>query len=94
MPKPRRLLPALPLLLAPLLVVAPAAAQERCYGVSLASRDDGVGDAETPGASTVDYQGDAWTWTQDGACLTLPLPPQADGTPRRGAYQPLERDLP
>jgi uncharacterized membrane protein len=71
-----------------------AQAPERCYGVALAGRDDGVGEAESPGSSVTDFQGDAWTWTPAGNCLTLPLPAQPDGTPRRGAYQPLDRDLP
>jgi uncharacterized membrane protein len=79
-------------------VAAPTAAlaqaPERCYGVALAGRDDGVGEAESPGSSVVDFQGDAWTWTPAESCLTLPLPAQPDGTPRRGAYQPLDRDLP
>jgi uncharacterized membrane protein len=42
----------------------------------------------------VDYQGDAWTWVPAGACLTMPLPAQPDGTPRRGAHEPLDRDQP
>lgn len=71
-----------------------AAALERCYGVSLAGRNDGVGTDEAAGTATRDYQGDAWTWAPAGRCPVLPLPPQADGTPRRGAYLPLARDLP
>ncbi|MBP7002720.1 DUF2282 domain-containing protein [Amaricoccus sp.] len=85
------LAPSLLLALAP-----PAQGQqsERCYGVSLAGRNDGIGETETPGGSMVDFQGDAWSWTPAGRCTILPLPPQPDGTPRRGAYQPLTRDLP
>ncbi len=77
---------------------SPVAAQtqdqdrERCYGVALAGGNDGIGDEESPGGASVDFQGDAWTWVPAGACLTLPLPPQPDGTPRRGSYEPLERD--
>jgi uncharacterized membrane protein len=78
------------------LAPAPAGAQamERCFGVALAGRNDGIGEAETPGTATADFQGDAWTLVPAGRCTTLPLPPQPDGTPRRGAYQPLERDRP
>jgi uncharacterized membrane protein len=74
----------------------PAAAQatERCYGVSKAGQNDGIGDAESAGSATVDFQGDAWTWTPAGTCLTLPLPARPDGTPRRGSYRPLDRDAP
>jgi uncharacterized membrane protein len=90
-----RLAPAA-LALAALLSPAAALAQatERCFGVSLAGRNDGVGETEAPGTATRDFQGDAWTWVPAGRCTTLPLPPQPDGTPRRGAYQPLDRDPP
>jgi uncharacterized membrane protein len=74
--------------------VAHAQAQERCYGVALAGENEGIGTREAPGASTVDYQGDAWVTVAQGTCLTMPLPVQPDGTPRRGALEPLDRDLP
>ena len=74
----------------------PASAQqtERCYGVALAGENGGIGAREDPGSSTVDYQGDAWVAVPAGTCTTRPLPPQPDGTPRRGAPQPLDRDRP
>jgi uncharacterized membrane protein len=74
--------------------VAHAQSREKCYGVAPAGQNDGVGAREAPGTSTVDYQGDAWTWVPAGACLTMPLPVQPDGTPRRGAHEPLDRDRP
>ena len=67
---------------------------EKCYGIGRAGENDGVGRAEIPGGATVDFQGDAWTWTPEGTCLTMPLPQQTDGTPRRGSLLPLKRDLP
>ncbi|MFO1104708.1 MAG: DUF2282 domain-containing protein [Amaricoccus sp.] len=71
-----------------------AQAQEKCFGVALAGQGDGIG-AETAKASgTVNYQGNVWVWVPRGSCLTLPLPVQPDGTPRRGALQPLDRDRP
>jgi uncharacterized membrane protein len=75
-------------------LTAPADAQERerCYGVAKAGENDGIGTDSNPGSSTVDYQGDAWTWVPQGKCLTMPLPVQPDGTPRRGALEPLARD--
>lgn len=73
---------------------ATAQETERCYGVALAGENDGVGAEEAPGAATVDYQGDAWVLTPVGTCLTMALPPQPDGTPRRGAFEPLDRDRP
>ena len=82
-----RTVPALALAAAALAGPAPALAQatERCYGVSLAGQNDGIGEAESRGSATRDFQGDAWTWTPADRCLTLPLPDQPDGTPRRGS---------
>ena len=87
-----------PLLLAALaaaiLATAASAQDERCYGVARAGENDGLGRREAPGSSTVDFQGDAWVAVPVGTCLTTPLPVQPDGTPRRGALEPLDRDLP
>jgi uncharacterized membrane protein len=73
---------------------ASAQEQERCYGVAPAGQNQGIGKDEAPGTSTVDYQGDAWIMVPAGSCLTMPLPVQPDGTPRRGALEPLARDRP
>jgi uncharacterized membrane protein len=72
--------------------VAHAQSREKCYGVAPAGANDGIGTRDARGTSTVDYQGDAWTWVPAGTCLTMPLPVQTDGTPRRGALEPLARD--
>lgn len=69
---------------------AHAQAREKCYGVAPAGESDGL--ASGPGESTVDYQGNAWVWVPAGTCASITLPVQADGTPRRGAIQPLSRD--
>jgi uncharacterized membrane protein len=74
--------------------VAGAEARERCYGVAEAGENEGIDGREDPGSATVDYQGNAWTWVADDSCLTMPLPPQPDGTPRRGSFEPLDRDRP
>lgn len=66
--------------------------RERCFGAALKGANDGIGQSDVPGGSLRDYQGDAWIWVPAGACLTLPLPPQTDGTPRRAAPEPLDRD--
>jgi uncharacterized membrane protein len=85
--------PALPhVFAAAALAAAPAAADERCYGVARAGANDGIDDREAPGTATLDFQGNAWAWVEDGTCLTLGLPPQPDGTPRRGSFEPLGRD--
>jgi uncharacterized membrane protein len=71
-----------------------AAAEERCYGVARAGQNDGIDGREEPGSATVDWQGNAWTMVPEGSCLTMALPPRQDGTPRRGSFEPLERDRP
>jgi uncharacterized membrane protein len=68
--------------------------RDRCYGVALAGENDGLDRREDPGSSTVDYQGNAWVMVPQGTCMTMPLPAQPDGTPRRGALEPLDRDRP
>ncbi len=73
---------------------AAAQSQERCFGVAPAGANDGIGSGGAPGSSTVDFQGDAWVMVPAGTCLTMALPVQPDGTPRRGALEPLERDRP
>jgi uncharacterized membrane protein len=73
---------------------AQAQSEERCYGAALAGENDGIDGQEAPGGATVDYQGNAWIAVPSGTCLTLPLPVQPDGTPRRAALEPLERDRP
>lgn len=72
---------------------AGAQSQERCYGIARAGQADGIGDREAPGSGSRDYQGDAWKWVPQGSCLTTALPPQQNGTPRRGSLVPLQRDL-
>jgi uncharacterized membrane protein len=66
--------------------------RERCFGVALAGENDGIGLEDDTAKSSVNYQGDAWSWVPRGTCQTLTLPVQPDGTPRRGAIRPLERD--
>ncbi len=68
--------------------------QERCFGVAEAGENDGIDNRQEPGSSTVDYQGNAWMWVETGTCLRMALPVQADGTPRRGALEPINRDRP
>ncbi len=72
-------------------VPAHAQAKEKCYGVSLAGKNDCAAGPGTTcaGTSTVDYQGNAWTLVPKGTCVTTKLP---DG--RTGSLTELERDLP
>lgn len=71
-----------------------SAQEEKCYGVALAGQNQGIGSGGAPRTSTLDYQGDAWVTVPAGTCLTMALPVQPDGTPRRGALEPLSRDRP
>ena len=66
---------------------AHAQAKEKCYGVSMAGKNDCAAGPGTTcaGTSTVDYQGNAWTLVD----ATM-----ADGSERMGSLEPLERDLP
>ena len=65
--------------------------KEKCYGVSMAGKNDCAAGPGTTcaGTSTVDYQGNAWTLVDAGTCESMELP---DG--RMGSLEPLERDLP
>ncbi|MFN3474363.1 MAG: DUF2282 domain-containing protein [Blastomonas sp.] len=46
------------------------AAQEKCYGVALANQNDCAAGPGTScaGTSSVDYQGNAWKFTEAGEC--------------------------
>lgn len=82
--------------LAGLATTTTAQEQEKCFGISLAGENDCAAGPGTScaGTSTVDYQGNAWTLVPAGTCGDVELPAMADGTPRTGALEALERDLP
>ncbi len=75
---------------------ATAQSKEKCFGVSLAGQNDCAAGAGTTcaGSSVVDYQGNAWTLVDAGACEDMQLPTMADGGERKGSLEALERDLP
>ncbi len=70
---------------------AEAAKKEKCYGVSMAGKNDCAAGPGTTcaGTSTVDYQGNAWTLVDAGTCESMELPGD-----RMGSLEPLDRDLP
>lgn len=70
---------------------AQAQAKEKCYGVSLAGKNDCAAGPGTScaGTSKIDYQGNAWKLVPKGTCASIELP---DG--RVGSLEPLDRDLP
>ena len=52
------------------------AALEKCYGVSLAGKNDCAAGPGTTcaGTSKVDYQGNAWKHVPKGTCVTMKTP--------------------
>ena len=68
----------------------------KCYGISLAGENDCAAGPGTTcaGTSVTDYQGNAWTLVDAGTCASIDLPAMADGTPRTGSLEALDRDLP
>lgn len=78
-------------------IASPAAAQEteKCFGVSLAGKNDCAAGEGTScaGTSKVDYQGNAWSLVPKGTCETMELPKAADGSARMGSLTALERDM-
>ena len=79
-------------------VAAPthAAENEKCFGVALAGENGCAAGPGTTcaGTSRVDYQGNAWTLVPAGTCTDVELPAMADGSPRTGSLEALDRDLP
>lgn len=60
---------------------------EQCYGISLAGENDCAAGPGTScaGTSTVDFQGNAWTYVPEGTCESIETP---YGT---GSLTPVER---
>lgn len=50
--------------------------KERCYGISLAGKNDCAAGPGTTcaGTSKVDYQGNAWKLVPKGTCVTMKTP--------------------
>ncbi len=68
---------------------------EKCYGISLAGKNDCKAGAGTTcaGTSKVDYQGNAWTLVPAGSCEKLAWDKVLPGA-RKGSLAELKRDLP
>lgn len=67
---------------------ADAAANEKCYGVSLAGANDCQAGPGTTcaGSSVVDYQSNAWKLVPAGTCETI-TNAKADGTEIKGTLE-------
>ena len=74
---------------------AQAAEMEKCYGVSLAGKNDcKAGNGTTcAGTSKVDYQGNSWTLVPKGTCETWAWDKILPGG-RKGSLAEMTRDVP
>ncbi len=87
------------LLAAANLAVADVAAADdkkvKCYGVSLAGKNDCKAGPGTTcaGSSTVDYQGNAWKLVPAGTCESMSFKTK-DGREVKGSLKELKRDIP
>ena len=66
--------------------VKPQPHQDKCYGISLAGKNDCAAGAGTScaGTSRVDYQGNAWKYVARGTCTQIRTPRGVGSlTPRR-----------
>jgi uncharacterized membrane protein len=61
--------------------------KERCYGIALAGKNDcAAGEGTTcAGTSTIDYQGNAWTYVAEGTCVETDAGPNG-----KGSLEPIE----
>ena len=75
--------------------VAKSGAKVECYGISKAGENDCAAGEGTSCAATsvVDWQGNAWTLVEEGACESITIT-TADGRQIAGSLVPLDRDLP
>jgi uncharacterized membrane protein len=78
---------------------AQAQAKEKCYGISMKAKNDCAAGPGTScaGTSTVDYQGNAWTYVAKGDCLKFGTAADAKSPHylpggRKGSLTPLTRD--
>lgn len=60
-------------------LASPVAAQpgkDKCYGISLAGKNDCAAGPGTTcaGTSKVDYQGNAWKYVEKGTCVSMKTP--------------------
>ena len=71
--------------------VAEQPGKDKCYGISMAGKNDCAAGAGTTcaGTSKIDYQGNEWKAVAKGTCTTMKLPGG-----RTGSLTPLDRDLP
>ena len=76
-------------------IAAAEGVKEKCYGVTLAGKNDCKAGPGTTcaGSSKVDYQGDAWALMPKGSCENLAWDKVLPGG-RKGSLTELKRDIP
>ena len=76
-------------------IAAAEGVKEKCYGVTLAGKNDCKAGPGTTcaGSSKVDYQGDAWALMPKGSCENLAWDKVVLGG-RKGSLTELKRDIP
>jgi uncharacterized membrane protein len=64
------------------LAAAGSGEKEKCYGVSLAGQNDCAAGPGTScaGTSVIDYQGNAWTYVDEGTCTDIERPDGSMGS--------------
>jgi len=69
--------------------VAQAEGMEKCFGVSLAGKNDCAAGPGTTcaGTSTIDYQGNAWTLVPEGTCEETASPTSPTGFGQLEAFE-------
>jgi uncharacterized membrane protein len=62
--------------------VKPQPNMDKCYGISLAAKNDCKAGAGTScaGTSKIDYQGDAWKYVAKGTCTKIKTPKGHSGS--------------
>ena len=61
---------------------ADTGAKEKCFGISLAGENDCAAGEGTScaGTSVIDYQGNAWTYVDEGTCVEIERPDGSFGS--------------
>jgi uncharacterized membrane protein len=65
--------------------------KEKCYGISLAGKNDcaATGNNSCAGTSKVDYDKGAWKYVAKGSCVTTEVTLK-DGSKRMGSLEPIK----
>ena len=70
---------------------APAAEKEKCFGISMAGKNDcaATGNNSCAGTSKADHDKGAWKYVDKGTCAAVEVTLQ-DGMKRKGSLEPVK----